>query len=697
MADKKGDKRSAAEQRAFPKEREAFKSLLLANPNYFGNLAESAFQPVLQLGGSTFYEDLGCVGYQSQQERLEAVVYINQGSGYGTDICGPGTPEFVRFYLSFDDGTTWHDQGMTSFQAYNIPEGTEGGKRLEYAASLLIDPKKRFCFVDPLARVRAILSWNNPPPVNQPNWTPIWGSVRDATILLEPRRIFFPVEVFEVAKVKLPPEIKDVFELDAPVTTKKKALAAPELATLYRGKDVPVHRFAFKELAGFASATTAVSAEYLLKTLPDIKIDPNIFDLLFPKTDGDISYEELKCIGLDPNLPDTLIGVIQVKKALGYSGGPCTDGSREYVTFWGDFDGNGSFETCLGTAQVTVYDVTVPADGIYYAVRLPVDLNAYRQPCQEGPRVVRIRAILSWNSAAPCANPNHVPTWGNREETLINVAPKGAIPAGKIAILGGIPTGHIDDTTGLTDATAVFATNNLPPDGLGRPCPFGGRVTAQGLPIPGYTYIVEVSPDNVLWTPLLTDLTVTDGIGNTSVHTANPVTNRFDYLPFSQNAGILLGHWDSAGNALWYVRLSVYDGGGILQGTDTHRIQLDNTWPDASIEITTGSGDCGKFDVGTSLAGNFVARDDYLSGYSLSVEPVINPPGVGVPVPSSGLVNTAPAPGDPWSLDTTDMKACGYVIRVVASDRAILNSQSVGHHTPDSAGFCLEKKGGPKT
>jgi len=36
------------------------------------------------------------------------------------------------------------------------------------------------------------------------------------------------------------------------------------------------------------------------------------------------------------------------------------------------------------------------------------------------------------------------------------------------------------------------------------------------------------------------------------------------------------------------------------------------------------------------------------------------------------------------------MKSCGYVIRVVAVDRAIVNSQSVGHYTPDSAGFCLE-------
>ena len=49
---------------------------------------------------------------------------------------------------------------------------------------------------------------------------------------------------------------------------------------------------------------------------------------------------------------------------------------------------------------------------------MPVNLNPYRRPCGEGPRVVPIRAILSWNEVPACGNPDWVPTWGNREETL---------------------------------------------------------------------------------------------------------------------------------------------------------------------------------------------------------------------------------------------------------------------------------------
>ena len=678
-----------ARQKPFVKERTAFKTLLMTNPNYFGTLADSALKPVVKISGNTFYEELACVGYHPQQEQLEGVVYVYNPTGYGSDICGPGTPEYVRFYLSYDNGATWVDQGITSFQAHNIPEGTEGAKFLEYAVSLKIDPNRRFCFQNPLIRVRAILSWNDPPPANQPNWPPVWGNVREVPILVEPRRFIFPPEIFEAVEIQFPNVLKDVLDLDQPLQTKTKALSAAELSVKYKDADVPVHRFAFKEISQFVSAKSDLSALQFSALLPDVKISPNILELLFPKTDGDTRYEELRCIGLDPNAPDTLVGVIQVKLPSGYSGGPCTDGSREYVTFWADFDDNGTFETCLGTASVRVYDLDkVPPEGVYYAVRLPVDLSEYRQRCLLGPRNVRIRAILSWNVAAPCANPNHVPTWGNREETLINIPPVAGAPAGKIAILGGIPVSLIDDASGLTTPGAIFATNNMP---VAQDSPFAGRVTVQGAPLLGHSYRVEVTPAlGGAPTSVVTSLTLTRQDGTTHVVHADPVTLRFNYQPFNQNVNSVLAQWDTSGDALWFVRLFTYDGGGTQIGPpDTHLIKLDNTWPDASITITTGTGDCGKFGIGTLLEGTFVARDDYLRSYSISVIPNVNPAGIGVPSPNTGTVNTAVAPGDPWQLDTTGMKSCGYVLHLLVTDRAIINSQWVGHHSPANVGFCL--------
>lgn len=672
--------------------RESFKLLLLANPNYFGNLSESAFKPVESICSNTHYEELVCLGYHPQQKQLDAVVHVYQPSGYGTDICGPGTPEFVRFYLSFDNGASWQDQGMTSFQAYNIPEGTNGKKQLEYAVSMPIDPPAKVCWFNPLIKVRAILSWNDTPPSNQPNWTPVWGNVHETTILVEPIRLI-PIPVFfEAVNAKLPSLVEKVMDLDKPLPTKVKSLGVAELAEIYKDKGVPIHRFAYKEMMAFASGQTIASAQSLATSPMKIGINPDIIEQLKPFKDGDTSYEELTCIGLDPNTPDLMVGVIHVKKCCGYSGDPCSDGSHEYVTFWADFDGNGTFETCLGTADVQVYDVKdIPPGGIYYAVRLPVDLDSYRQACKKGPRVVRIRAILSWNKPIPCDNPNKVPRWGNREETLINIGPVAAEPAGKIAILGGIPVGHIHDVTGLTTATAVFANNNLPPDDYGRPCPFGGRVSVQGLSVPGWSYMVEVSQDGLLWTPVVTDLKVTDLNGNTNDHKANPVTKRFTYLPFNQNVNSLLAEWDTTGDAKWYVRLTTYDAGGIEQGTDIHYIQLDNTWPERSIIITTGPGNCGKFPVGTLLEGKFVARDDYFRDFKVYITPDVNTPPIGIPDPSNGLINTAMAPGDDWELETKDMIPCGYSIHVRARDRAIINSHKNGHWIYASAGFCLEE------
>ena len=314
--------------------------------------------------------------------------------------------------------------------------------------------------------------------------------------------------------------------------------------------------------------------------------------------------------------------------------------------------------------------------------------------------VIRVRAILSWNVPVDCANPNHVPVWGNREETLINVAPVASEPAGKIAILGGIPVSMIDSGTGLTKPNAVFATNNLPPDnpdGIlatpdGRGCPFAGRVTLQGAPIKDFTYKVEVRPvGGSVSTPVVTDLILTRLDGTTYTHSADPTTLCFKYRLFNENINSVLAEWDTTGDTKWFVTLSVYDTANNLVGTDTRMIQLDNTKPETTVSISIGAGDCGKFSVGTVLSGIFVARDTHFGVYSLNVEPAINPAGVGVPIPKLGISETA-STGDAWSLDTAGMKPCGYVLRVVARDLAIVNSQSVGHYSHDSVGFCLEEQ-----
>jgi hypothetical protein len=164
-----------------------------------------------------------------------------------------------------------------------------------------------------------------------------------------------------------------------------------------------------------------------------------------------------------------------------------------------------------------------------------------------------------------------------------------------------------------------------------------------------------------------------------------PLGDYFPYLANSVNADNVLGEWDTQGDDLWDVKLDIQG----VAGVDQRRLQLHNSGPDVSIEIDVLAGNCGKFPVGTLLGGRFVARDEYLASQGLGTAPFAPPAGALNP---SGpqYVQTALPPGDAWTLDTTNMKPCGYVIEVAASSRAIYNSSPSYTSRSASAGFCLE-------
>jgi hypothetical protein len=269
--------------------------------------------------------------------------------------------------------------------------------------------------------------------------------------------------------------------------------------------------------------------------------------------------------------------------------------------------------------------------------------------------------------------------------------PFGTIKA-EIGVIGNVPTGDINDFTGMTLPAATFADISVPVDGMGRACPFGGRLNVIGLSFPGYSYRLQVRQLGTLgWTTLMNSFTVTNSSGIASTHTHDG-SGKFDFLPVSQNIMNVLGQWDSSGDSLWQIRMLVYNSSDVLVAVSaSHRVQLDNTRPDAEITITTGLGDCGKFTPGTMMEGRFVARDAHFKRFSLVIKPTLTPPGPVSPSPSSGVIQTAVSPGDAWTLDTTGMRACGYIIEVHAYDLTVVNSGHSGHHRAASAGFCLDE------
>jgi hypothetical protein len=407
-------------------------------------------------------------------------------------------------------------------------------------------------------------------------------------------------------------------------------------------------------------------------------------------TNANVTFEQLDCLGLEGSAGfERLVATLRIKQQFGYSGDLCTAGSSEYVAFWADWDDTCQY-TYLGTVPVRVHDIQrqMPEDLCYTAV-LPVDLSHHRAGC-ETPKIARVRAVLSWAVPPSTTDPSALDTWGNLIDAHVQIQP-GEIPNPlnpKISILGGIPTSQIDGTTGFTTPFARFAGNNLLADDLGRACPFGGVVEVQGPEFPGYKYRIQVRDVSVggSWQTVVTPLMLTRWDGTTYVN--NPdAGGYFEYQQYVNNIENLLGNWGSFGDDLWEVKIEIadlFDNPVLGAVPDTHLIQLDNTAPLASVDITTDGGDCGKFPVGTLLGGIFVARDVNLGFFSLGTLPFSGPIS-----PSSGSVQT-PVAGSSWSLNTTGMKSCGYVVEVDVADRSIVNSAWGAHNRASaSTGFCL--------
>lgn len=163
--------------------------------------------------------------------------------------------------------------------------------------------------------------------------------------------------------------------------------------------------------------------------LTELKL-PNIAAPVQKKV-SDTTYEELTCLGYNPESRD-LGAVVRVKLMGGYSGGPCTDGSKEYVRFYLDY-GDGVWVD-EGAVNFDAHDLPFDEE-LCYAARLRLDPNK-RSCCNRKPVLPIVRAILSWNVEPPPNQPNWLPVWGNRLECDIQIEPRRDFFCKLIDIIG---------------------------------------------------------------------------------------------------------------------------------------------------------------------------------------------------------------------------------------------------------------------
>lgn len=703
-------------------ERARFTFLTLQNPNYFGNLKTSVLVPITTIIGNTKYEEIDCVGFNPDFDRLEAVVLIKKSSGYGGGVCSNGSREYVRFYLSYDGGSTWRDQGITSFLAYNIP----GDKPLEYAATLRISPSKRFCTSENLPRVRAILSWKNPPPAEEPDWLPVWGQVKEARIQIGARKLFFTADLFKELEISLPPQFQNLFDLKQELSVLEAVpLNGIELQELYKDKPVQPRRYLYKDVHELILEPKSYKTPLLLpksiEYLQQLEVDWAQLIDDFQLVDGRTKYEELKCVGLNTNL-DTLVGILTVKLPTGYSGNLCSAGSTEYVAFWVDWGGGWEH---AGTGAVRIHDLTtIPDEGLQFAVHVPIDVATHRRRCQNGPTTARVRAILSWQTEPPSNNPNYVPTWGNRKQTLIHI-PSGDLlpenlPAPEFYTVGGMSPNDISTPSGLANGPAVTAGFTA------IDSPFGARIFLAGkihnapnlsasAPPLDYRVSVRQLPAGS-WTPLNDDLKLKlipwpGGIGAEYTVIQSAPDGWYEYLadhegPVTNDInGDILAVWDTGSRTgKWQVKIDARNSANmVFPGSQLITVRLDNQAPSAAIAITSGGGDCADFIIDDVIQGTYSATDEHFNFLRLSVAPWLGGSGFIAPLPATAALPQmpltrsypiVPASGESgiWQLDTTGMPRCGYVTYLHVRDRTIVNSGHIGRHTSVPVGLCLREE-----
>lgn len=730
-------------------ERVQFKQLIVMNPNYFGTFPEVEIEPIKPMKVNTKYEELRCIGFYPEQDLLEVIIDVKLPYGYKGDLCSPGSFEYVRFFVDWDgDGDFTdadEDVGIGSVNVHDIPDSNgaclDSTKPLSYAVTVKTDSKKEKCTSPNLVKVRAILSWDLPPPAGNPNYVPPWGNVIDKWVQIEPKSdglvLKDIIKVADLKKLKIELEMLD---LDKPIL-KTKTLTTVELKEIYKDKDVPEHRFNFEEISLIAEKIKQdpnLMVEYKLDPKFS-KIIENVNVILAEKTN--IKYEELHCVGLNYDL-DTLVATLTVKLPYGYNGDLCSKGSYEYVGFWAyvwDQIEQMCYWRYLGTSNVNVHDIsTIPPEGLQYAVKLSVDLSDFKDKCSKL-KLLKVRAILSWQT--PPNSPNYNPVWGNKVDTLIQIKPVGipVEPGEQKPFIWSVGDMVVESISGNLH-TVVPSTIG---DGYANGPSVGGGYSALESPFGG---IIEISGDithapnnpaeadklrykvqyrksgEAIWHDIANTFRIWIRIDGVPSGHIDQIADDDGYFKYQKDLtppvtvevqDDVLAQWHTPvaeGDGLYEIRVLLKQSGAAVPGcppdhvcSSIIKVRIDNTRPDAEISLDTGP--CEEFTPGSKIKGKFKATDKHFWKYSLSVLPY--PPATAdkfkhfpqpwltymygekpaYPIlPASGITNGT------FELDTSGMKPCGYVIYLYVWDRAIVNNHMQGNRNHDSVGFCLLKE-----
>lgn len=691
----------------------------------------------------TYWEQAVCCGYNPQHKRLEAVVNVKQTSGYNGGLCSPASLEYVRFFVDFKDGAGFRDMGYTSFKVADISNAPPGPQHpLSYLAYMNIDDAKYKKFLNcdnaVIPTMRAVLSWNTIPSTN-PNSMPYYGNRIDADIQLARK---FKLPVFELAELIKFPDLVKYLDPKLELTLKTSQIASTDtFLKANRAAGVPDNRSLYSTIGSRLNSTldfSKASSSLSITNIDKLGIDVNQF-LEFFNGEGEeanTNYEELTCLGLN-TASDSLGAVIHIKQNSGFSGNLCSNGSMEHVAFWADWNNNGVFDEYLGTVSLNVHDIrNIPAGGLYYNVLMPFDVSNRLKTCAT-PNVIRVRAVLSWESLPSTTNPNQLNTWGNYRDALVQLRPAIKQGGGVQAVLshvGNVDRLMIHPTQFLYNYQAVSpsTSNNRPwggvtnfrgiidRNGFGGAIKYRIRFKSFGAPDADYETVAG-SVTNYLWNPFavpefypVTQAADADGW---FIYQPNPTAH------VHSNDANLLAYWSTGSltDGTYTIRFEYTDEFGTPVQEDEFSVIICNKpmtiSPTANVSVDTtkdldlviDGGDCHSYTPSDPIInGHLRAVHPYFASWRLELQPTshtngaiptspgavpVPPVGTTVPIAKTytGLGDTGPtgsgASGE-WQLDTSALDVCGYTLSLGAYTRVILNSSgNLPYYAPKAVGF----------
>ncbi len=687
------------------------------------------------------FEQMVSIGLFPEQDLLKAVIQIKQATGYKGNLCSPGSIEYARFFIDWNHNNSYsdpgEDAGLAAVHVHDIPtrkydcliNGADS-KPISFAMTLPIQSKKKFCSVENLVKVKAILSWDGAPPAGNPNYNPPRGNSVESWVQIRPgwemQVIPFDSVLFSGSAL----DEKTAYEKAFPSFKESRTVA--ELKTAYQGRNVPEIRYNFQEIAAKAAE---VKANPALRTAyrrnPQTVQLLNQIDAVLAQQYNTV-YEELKHIGYDYDR-SSLSAVLTVKKSTGYCGTLCEKGSIEYVGFWA-YVHDQIEQMCrwqfLGLGRVNVHDITsIPAQGLQYAVTVPADFSKMQRECAN-PQVLKIRAILSWNQALAATDFNTIPSWGNKIEAKIQLRPgKPNLTGHPLPYLWAFAHMPVENISGNASTISGSAlgdgyANKLSTDGWSaNESPFGGRITVSGeiSGMPDISsgaaklkYKVQYKkPADTDWQDMANSFDIyrrQNGVpigGMPQVAAGGYYTYEKDLTPpvVIEVQDDVLAQFPSGivSDGLLHIRLLVYRAGAPAAGDvpanhvsgGVVKIRIDNTIPEP-LSLTMDAGTCMIYQPGDTITGKFSAYDAHFGGYNFYLLPYSFPAGSFTHVPAAtAFAGGLPATGvtlGTYKLATTGLAPCGYVIKMDVVDRTIRDNWPNGYWNSASVGFCLLKK-----